>query len=297
MHHGNIFTAVFSPDGTKILTGSSDYTARLWDAKTGQETGPILRHGFWVWSAAFNGDATRVVTASSDHTARVWDAASGRAITPPLRHGDAVYRAMFSPDGRMVATGSADGTARLWEAENGAALSMPLSVQGEVTRMDFRPGGATLMVASKDPLVRFWDLPPSGTPPAWLADLAEFAATQVTYDALRVPQLSGIEALRDKLLASRSDDPWERFGRWYFLETEARPISPWSTVRLKEYVDGLMAAGDRDSLDYAITLSQKMSASLDKLTKLRGQARHPARCIAGQGRGLTGGNFLNSGSD
>ena len=33
-HTWNIDSVTFSPDGTKVLTGSSDCTARLWDAAT-----------------------------------------------------------------------------------------------------------------------------------------------------------------------------------------------------------------------------------------------------------------------
>jgi WD40 repeat protein len=35
--HTNWVTAVaYSPDGTRVLTGSQDKTARLWDAATGK---------------------------------------------------------------------------------------------------------------------------------------------------------------------------------------------------------------------------------------------------------------------
>ena len=38
----------FSPDGTKVLTGSSDNTARIWDVTTGQEVHK-LTHESWVY--------------------------------------------------------------------------------------------------------------------------------------------------------------------------------------------------------------------------------------------------------
>ena len=44
-HHGRVDHVLFRPDGRAILTGSTDGTARLWDAATGQPLGPPLGHG------------------------------------------------------------------------------------------------------------------------------------------------------------------------------------------------------------------------------------------------------------
>jgi WD40 repeat protein len=65
--------AAFSPDGTLVVTASSDKTARVWDAATGKLLTNLLEHQDRVVGAAFSPDGTLVVTASSDKTARVWD--------------------------------------------------------------------------------------------------------------------------------------------------------------------------------------------------------------------------------
>ena len=46
----------FSPDGARILTGSTDTTARLWDAKTGAELFALKGHTGFVTSVAFSPD-------------------------------------------------------------------------------------------------------------------------------------------------------------------------------------------------------------------------------------------------
>jgi WD40 repeat protein len=281
-HKNNIFTAVYSADGARILTASADRTARIWDAATGKPLGPIFHHGYWIWMAAFNKDSTRVVTASWDHTARVWDAYSGTPVTPPLQHADAVTWAVFSPDGKLAATASRDHTARVWDAETGDPLTLPIRAGGEVTAAIFNPAGTSLLVTAKDGTAAVYDMPPPEAAPPWLADLADFASTQISYDTLREPDMGEIAALRAKLLASKSGDPWAKFGRWYFAEPDARCISPWSTLTLKEYVDELTAAGDRDSLDYAISLSKNIPAWMVKLVPLReklGPAAPPASAV------------------
>src|SRR5207344_1921737 len=70
---GGVFSAAFSPDGTRVVTASNDNTARVWDVVTGAQLSPPLQHQGVVASAAFSSDGIRVVTASKDETARVWD--------------------------------------------------------------------------------------------------------------------------------------------------------------------------------------------------------------------------------
>jgi WD40 repeat protein len=73
-HTSRLFSASFSPDGTRIVTASQDQTAKVWDAQTGAEALTLKGHTSWVRFASFSPDGTRIVTASDDRTAKVWDA-------------------------------------------------------------------------------------------------------------------------------------------------------------------------------------------------------------------------------
>jgi WD40 repeat protein len=68
-----VYSVAFSPDGARVLTGSSDHPARLWDAATGQEIRAFKAHEGVVFSVAFSPDGARVLTGSADKTARLWD--------------------------------------------------------------------------------------------------------------------------------------------------------------------------------------------------------------------------------
>jgi WD40 repeat protein len=72
-HEGDVRSAAFSPDGSRIVTASEDRTARIWDAASGKEIAVLRGHEGAVRSAAFSPDASRIVTASGDGTARIWD--------------------------------------------------------------------------------------------------------------------------------------------------------------------------------------------------------------------------------
>ena len=64
--------AWFSEDGRRIVTGSWDHTARLWDAVTGRETLTIKGLSQGVSSVAFSPNGKRIVMGSDDTTAKVW---------------------------------------------------------------------------------------------------------------------------------------------------------------------------------------------------------------------------------
>ncbi len=103
--HGSGITAVaFSPEGDRVLTGSDDNIARLWDARSGKPLGEPLRHEHAVWAVAFSPDGDRVLTGSDDNTARLWDARSGKPLGEPLRHKGWLKAVAFSPEGGTVYT-------------------------------------------------------------------------------------------------------------------------------------------------------------------------------------------------
>ena len=70
----------WSPDGSRLATGSRDGTAKVWDAAGGQELLTLKGHTGVVTSVSWSPDGTRLATASHDGTAKVWDAADGREL-------------------------------------------------------------------------------------------------------------------------------------------------------------------------------------------------------------------------
>lgn len=83
-HEDGVWSVAFSPDGTRIVSGSSDKTLRLWDATSGQSIGAPLRgHEDWVLSVAFS---VRAANASSPV---VPTGPSGGGLVP--RHGPINY--------------------------------------------------------------------------------------------------------------------------------------------------------------------------------------------------------------
>jgi energy-coupling factor transporter ATP-binding protein EcfA2 len=156
-HEGRVYSAAFSPDGSRIVTASEDKTARIWDAASGNEIAVLRGHGNWVRSAAFSPDGSRIVAASDDLTARIWDAASGKEIAVLRGHGDRVNCAAFSPGGSRIVTASWDNTARIWDAAGGKEIAVLRGHGNRVNCAAFSPDGSRIVTASWDNTARIWD--------------------------------------------------------------------------------------------------------------------------------------------
>ena len=164
-HQDTVNVVAFSPDGSQILTGSSDRTLRLWHNQ-GQAIGqPFQGHTDVVTTAAFSLDGQTIASGSRDRTIRLWDKSGNPVGKPFIGHQDAVTAVAFSPQRQLLASSSEDGTIRLWD-KSGNPVGKPfIGHQDAVTAIAFSPlppspdnQEGILVSASKDRTIRLWDL-------------------------------------------------------------------------------------------------------------------------------------------
>jgi WD40 repeat protein len=172
MPHAKIRRALFSPEGQLVLTAGRDGAARLWNASSGEQILPDLRHGYTgheaVSAAAFSPNGLRIVTGSADGRAAVWSRHSGTALCLPLGLVDLpserIDHAEFSPTGDHVVTtsnwinntGEWRGAAHLCDASTGTPIrSFPH--QHWVRHAVFDPGGTRVATACDDGTACVWN--------------------------------------------------------------------------------------------------------------------------------------------
>ena len=144
----------FSPDGRRILTGSFDQAARLWDLE-----GNLVKKfnvNSFVASVAFSPDGKKILTGSWDQTARIWDL-EGNLIREFKGHTDWVTSVAFSPDGKKILTGTYDQTARLWDLEGNLEKEFKWYTKF-ATSVAFSPDGKEILTSSYDQTARLLDL-------------------------------------------------------------------------------------------------------------------------------------------
>ena len=202
-----VSSIAFSADSRRVVTGSSDGTARIWTTDNGTLVAELEDvHG--VNSVEFSHDGERVVTGNNFRSARIWDARTGKLLRSLDGHTAKIVWASFSPDGARVVTASRDRTAKLWDARTGTLLASLDAHTGEIFTARFSPDGARVVTASADDTAKVWD----GQTGALLASLdghGDFVTNAMfNPDATRVMTTSadGTVKLWDVQLEKRTPD-------------------------------------------------------------------------------------------
>jgi WD40 repeat protein len=156
-HTRSVSCCAWSPDGTRLLSGSGDGTLRVWDARSGRALLTLEGHESGVLACAWSPDGARLLSGSFDNTLRVWDAVSGRTLFSLEGHEDGVWACAWSPDGARLLSGSEDRTLRVWDAASGRALLALEGHEGGVRACAWSPDGARVLSGSADNTLRVWD--------------------------------------------------------------------------------------------------------------------------------------------
>ena len=149
-----VFAVVWSPDGSRIVTGSTGEGVRVWDAVTGESL-LSLEGDDWARSVAWSPDGSRIVTGSAVDGVRVWNAVTGEELLS-LERGNRVLSVVWSPDGRRIAAGFDGDGVRVWDAVTGESL-LSLEGDGWARSVAWSPDGSRIVTGSAVDGVRVWD--------------------------------------------------------------------------------------------------------------------------------------------
>ena len=158
-HSKWVSCAAFSPDCTRVVTGSTDETLRVYSVKSGTCERTLRGHADYVMSTAFSFDGSLIASGSNDKTVRVWRVDTGECWQTLRDHMDGVWCVAFAPTRRptRVASGSCDGV-KVWNVE-ACKCERTLQIHSDsVTCVAFSPDGKRIVSGSRDKTVRIYDM-------------------------------------------------------------------------------------------------------------------------------------------
>ena len=166
-HNGAVRDIDVTWDSTRVVTGSADNSAILWDAETGRE---LFKWNFLspVRCVAFSpGDSIIAIAVAqlmgqkSDVFLFAHDDTKETQSNEPIGvlegHAGTVVRVHWYPTGEEILTGSEDRTLRKWLVETGEEIGCVEAHAKEIKDVQPSPDFGTFVSASKDNTAKLWD--------------------------------------------------------------------------------------------------------------------------------------------
>ncbi len=152
-HTSGITSVCFSGNGKRILTGSRDFSAKVWDLSAHEIQTFKLDNE--VQAVAFSPGADSILTGSTDGKVKLWTM-NGELLKTLTGHKKYITSVAFSPDGKTMLTGSDDATAKLWDAKG--KLISTYNHTKSVTSVAFSNDGKSILTGSEDKTAVLWNL-------------------------------------------------------------------------------------------------------------------------------------------
>lgn len=167
-HKGAVWGACISADAALVATAGADFTARLWDAVTG-DCKAVLVQPHICKSSAFSMDGSRLLTAGNTPDIRIYDVACSDASSPIalLSNPDnnkksAVKIAKYAGQGSNVVVSATSSETdeqvlSIWDVRSGS-LEKKLPLSGLTKSAELSMNGEFLTVTSDDATVSVFSL-------------------------------------------------------------------------------------------------------------------------------------------
>lgn len=156
-HEQWIGRVVWSLDGTKLASASSDNTIRIWDVPKAKSVRTLEGHIISVGSVAWSPDGRLLASGVIDNSIRVWDVDQGEIVYALEGHSDLVFSLAWSPDGGRLASSSGDKKVRIWDVSEAKTIREIEGHTDAVTAVVWSSDGELIASGSSDRTVRIWN--------------------------------------------------------------------------------------------------------------------------------------------
>lgn len=156
-HGGMVRSVDVSSDGKRVITGSFDYSARLWNFGDQSEIGVLNLHEGPVTSVTFGPSSDRAITTSDDFSAIYWDLEKLEPLYRLSGHKHKVMTSGIDRSGNLAATGSWDKTIKIWSLVDGSEIRT-LKANSPVNAVAFLDGGKRLFSGGHHPVIELWNV-------------------------------------------------------------------------------------------------------------------------------------------
>ncbi|WP_305986093.1 P-loop NTPase fold protein [Roseibium sp. MMSF_3544] len=150
--------AVFSPDGSRIVTTSSDGTNRIWDSVTGEELAILSQDTGTTAPPYYSEDGLLLLGTSENGTVLLWDGVTGQLVKEIQNEQGRMLDARFVPNSSMIAIAFDDATIQFIDRETEQLNTVFKGDYGNVLGLEFSNDGSRLLSLTEFGIAQVWDV-------------------------------------------------------------------------------------------------------------------------------------------
>jgi WD40 repeat protein len=147
----------FTPDGSKLVSGSFDKTIKLWQLNTGTVIHTLTDHIKGVFALAVSPDGQLLASGSWDETIKLWNLETGTLLQNLTQHQASVRSLAVSPDSKTLISGSFDQTIKLWNLPDGNVVKTIVDRE-PIASIALSPDGTFLASTGDDGTIKIWSM-------------------------------------------------------------------------------------------------------------------------------------------
>lgn len=147
-HARPINSLAISPDGKWLVSGSQDFTAKIWEISSGKLLRTLMGHNGKINAVAISPDGHWIATGAEDRTVRLWSVIAGGQEHVLSGHTLSVKSVAFRTDSQHLFSGAQDAIIE-WDCASGQKLrSLPIDEKDRKGRIQISPDGKYFLVGA-----------------------------------------------------------------------------------------------------------------------------------------------------
>ena len=132
-------------DASKAATGAADFTAKIWNAVSGEEE-LNLTHRHIVKSVNFSSCSKYLASGSNDKKLRIFDIEQPEEPKVMFEgHTSGIKQVLFTPNDRQLISCSDDKSVRFWDSSSGKEIHK-IELSGSIGGMELSKDGNIITV-------------------------------------------------------------------------------------------------------------------------------------------------------